>query len=48
MMHIFPPWHRLLHQLWTKAVGQPGYDKALWMELEAEIERMQRLLEDRT
>jgi len=24
----------LLHRLWTKAVGTPGYIKAEWMELE--------------
>lgn len=29
--------HRILHALWTKAVGTPGYDKAEWQELEAAI-----------
>lgn len=29
--------HRLLHTLWTKAVGTKDYDKAEWRELEAEI-----------
>lgn len=31
--------HRLLHILWTKAVGTPGYDKHEWMELEKRIWR---------
>lgn len=26
--------HRLFHTLWTHAVGQPGYDKQPWMELD--------------
>lgn len=26
--------HLLLHVLWTKAVGTPGYDKNEWKELE--------------
>lgn len=26
--------HYLLHELWTKAVGTPGYDKSRWLELE--------------
>ncbi len=25
---------RILHRLWTKAVGTEGYDKAEWVELE--------------
>ena len=28
---------RLMHVLWTKAVGTPGYDKAEWKALEAAI-----------
>lgn len=24
-----------LHRLWTRAVGEPGYDKAEWIALEA-------------
>lgn len=24
-----------LHRLWTRAVGEPGYDKAEWRALEA-------------
>ena len=27
--------HLLLHVLWTKAVGAPGYDKREWMDLES-------------
>lgn len=26
--------HRLLHRLWSKAVGTPGYDKQEWKALE--------------
>lgn len=26
--------YHLLHRLWTKAVGTPGYDKREWKELE--------------
>jgi hypothetical protein len=26
--------HRILHILWTKAVGTPDYDKSQWRELE--------------
>lgn len=32
--------HRLLHKLWTKAVGTPGYEKSEWRELERHVERM--------
>ncbi len=28
---------RLMHELWTKAVGTPGYDKQKWRALEAAI-----------
>lgn len=31
--------HRQLHKLWTKAVGQEGYDKAEWKRLELLIHR---------
>lgn len=27
-------WHTLLHRLWSKAVGAPGYVKTEWIELE--------------
>lgn len=27
-------WHVLLHRLWSKAVGAPGYVKDEWMELD--------------
>ncbi len=26
--------HEILHRLWTKAVGNPNYNKEQWMELE--------------
>lgn len=29
-----PELNALFHRLWTKAVGQPGYDKAEWLKLE--------------
>lgn len=29
--------HLALHTLWSKAVGQPGYDKKQWKELEAAV-----------
>lgn len=29
--------HRLLHILWTKAVGTPNYNKQEWMELELRL-----------
>lgn len=29
--------HNALHQLWTWAVGQPGYHKGEWQALESEI-----------
>lgn len=32
--------HRALHELWTKAVGQEGYDKPEWKTLEAAIYRL--------
>lgn len=28
--------HELLHRLWSKAVGTPGYDKEEWKRLEAQ------------
>lgn len=34
-----PETHLLLHSLWTKAVGTPGYDKSQWRELERTLER---------
>jgi hypothetical protein len=30
--------HRLLHALWTKAVGCMGYDKEDWLRLESRLE----------
>ena len=33
--------HRLLHVLWTKAVGTPDYDKREWKALEQAIEDAQ-------
>jgi hypothetical protein len=27
--------HRLVHKLWTKAVGTEDYNKSEWLELEA-------------
>lgn len=35
--------HRLLHVLWTKAVGTPGYKKDEWRELESRLLRLDRL-----
>lgn len=29
--------HELLHELWTKAVGTPGYSKSLWKKLDKAI-----------
>ncbi len=29
-----------LHRLWTKAVGQPGYDKEEWKLLERLVEHL--------
>jgi hypothetical protein len=34
--------HRLLHTLWTKAVGTPTYNKKEWQELEAWLKRLDR------
>lgn len=35
-------WHRILHRLWTRDVGTPGYNKRDWLELEAICMRMER------
>jgi len=35
--------HQLLHTLWTKAVGTPGYDKEQWQELEAKLKQTEKL-----
>lgn len=35
--------HELLHHLWTKAVGTPGYVKSDWQRLEAEIYILERV-----
>lgn len=34
----------LLHHLWTKAVGTPGYVKAEWVEMERAIVQLQHKL----
>lgn len=34
-----PVWWNRLHELWTKAVDQPGYDKRQWADFEAELWR---------
>lgn len=34
--------HRLLHRLWTKAVGTSDYDKKAWQDLEASLFRLSR------
>lgn len=34
----------LLHTLWTKAVGTPGYDKEQWKRLERFIDNTQNML----
>ena len=31
-----------LHELWTKDVGTPGYDKAKWRQLEGKLHRAMR------
>lgn len=31
------PTRALLHRLWTRAVGQDGYDKREWAELERRV-----------
>lgn len=33
-MKLPDSWHKLLHRLWSKAVGTPNYVKADWIELE--------------
>lgn len=35
-------WHRILHRLWTRDVGTPGYDKRLWLELESAVIALER------
>ena len=34
--------HQLLHRLWTRAVGTPGYDKADWKRLELLLDELWR------
>jgi hypothetical protein len=41
-----PEWHRLLHRVWTDAVGTPGYHKPAWGELENELTRLQTELQE--
>lgn len=33
------PTHRLFHDLWTNAVGTPGYNKKDWQKLEEILNR---------
>lgn len=38
-------WHtarRLLHTLWTDAVGTKDYDKSKWLQLEQALEELSR------
>jgi len=35
-------WNHALHAAWTWAVGKPGYDKAMWRNLEGQIVRLIR------
>ena len=37
-------WH-LLHRLWTKAVGTPGYDKREWLQLERVVLEIEKAAE---
>ena len=32
-----PQWWHYLHRLWTRSVGQTGYDKRDWEKFEAEL-----------
>lgn len=32
--------HELLHNLWTKAVGTPNYNKKLWIELQQILDEL--------
>jgi len=34
--------HEMLHRLWTKAVGEEGYDKQEWKALEKRLGRKER------
>ncbi len=38
--------HNLFHKLWTKAVGQEGYVKAEWKELERHIGQLEQQLKN--
>jgi hypothetical protein len=40
--------HRILHVLWTKAVGKPDYVKSEWMLLEQEILELEKKVENET
>ena len=31
---------KLFHELWTKEVGTPGYDKKKWMDLQAALQEL--------
>lgn len=37
---------RLLHVLWTKAVGTPNYEKPQWMRLERLLEELDSVVKD--
>lgn len=36
----------LLHQLWTKAVGTPSYDKEQWVRLETHLKEFERITKE--
>lgn len=36
---VSPHEMHLFHELWTKAVGAPGYDKSKWQALERQLSR---------
>lgn len=37
-----PEWWNRLHFLWTKAVGQPGYDRRQWQDFELCLEKLHK------
>lgn len=40
-------WHKLLHRLWSKAVGTPNYAKSEWIELETILFQAAAVKEDK-
>jgi len=36
----------LLHQLWSKAVGTPNYNKQQWIELENHLKELESLVKE--